>query len=246
MKNATSKINPLTVIAAMSSDNIQTTFHAIAKSYGTIDKTSDALYSDLKAAGFVGSMVFDRYSPNDTICRFVLHDCWLEGYLVGRGFAAKERLSIEKDFLEYDKSQKSKRPELSDDLVTLRSSALKALSAFMAKYRSYLADGKVPETKPRGANNKASSMTEMQGAIAAFAVTGQRLRNIIDGKEGGNKQLATELLSQMKVVGDMFKGGLSEADRKFMSTLFVTKQPRVSLSTIKEKKPLTATAKTAR
>jgi hypothetical protein len=94
MKN----VNPLTVIAAMTSDNIQTAFHSIAQSYGSIDKSSDALYVDLKAAGFVGSMVFDRYSPNDTICRFVFHDAWLEGYLVGRGFTAKQRLAIAKGF----------------------------------------------------------------------------------------------------------------------------------------------------
>jgi hypothetical protein len=242
MKN----VNPLTVIAAMTSDNIQTTFHSIAQSYGSIDKSSDALYVDLKAAGFVGSMVFDRYSPNDTICRFVFHDAWLEGYLVGRGFAAKERLAMQKAFLEYDKAAKGKRPELSKERYTVRESAQKALRAFMSSYKAFLATGEVPKAQPRGANNKASSMTEMQGAIAAFAVTGQRLRNIIDGKEGGNKQLATDVLAQLQVVGDMFKGGLSEADRKFMSTLFVTKQPRVSLSTIKEKKPLTATAKTAR
>jgi hypothetical protein len=242
MKN----VNPLTVMAALSVDNVQTAFHSIAQSYGSIDESSDALYSDLKAAGFVGSMVFDKYNAADTVCRFVLHDCWLEGYLVGRGFTAKQRLSIEKDFLEYDKSQKGKRPELSDDLVTLRSSALKALRAFMSNYKAFLATGEVPKAQPRGANNKASSMTEIQGAIAAFAVTGQRLRNIIDGKEGGNKQLATDVLAQLQVVGDKLKAGISEADRKFMSTLFVTKQPRVSLSTIKEKKPLTATAKTAR
>jgi hypothetical protein len=244
MKN----VNPLTVMANLSADNIQTAFYSIAQSYGSIDKSSEALYVDLKAAGFIGSMVFDRYSPNDTVCRFVFHDAWLEGYLKGRGFTAKQRLTMQKAFLEYDKAAKGKRPELSKEHYTIRESAQKALRAFMSNYRAFLATGVVPKAQARGANNKASSMTEMQGAIAAFAVTGQRLRNIVDGKEGGNKQLATGLLSQMKVVGDMFKGGLSEVDKKFMSTLFVTKKPRISVSTIKDTKPKTktATAKNAR
>lgn len=244
------KVNPLTVMAALSTDNVQTTFHAVAKSYGEIDKVSDSLYSELKAAGFVGNLVFDTYNPSDTVCRFVFHDCWLEGYLVGRGFTAKERRRIQAALLAFDTAPKGKRPELSEDDDKTRESAKRALRIFMAIYRGYLATGKAPEAKPKGANNRAAGMTELQGAMAAFAVVQDKLRKIVDGKEGGNKQLATELLEQSKVFHDQMKAGISATDSKFLNALFVSKMPRVSVSPIKKKKdepkPLTATAKAAR
>lgn len=244
-------VNPLTVMAALSTDNVQTEFHAVAKAYGGIDKASDSLYSLLKDANFTGSIVFAKYNGNDTFCRFVFHDCWLEGYLAGRGFTAKERRDIQPLFLAYDNAKKGKRPaEFTQEYETLRNSSLKALSVYMEKYRSYLATGEIPAATAKGANNKAASMTEMQGAIAAFAVVQSKLRSIVDGTEGGNKQLATELLEQSKVFHDQLKAGISATDSKFMNSLFVSKSPRVSVSPIKKKKdepkPLTASAKTAR